>query len=111
MPLQPLARLKIAVACFTPASNSFSMPGLTSICAISMIMACPPLCDCVFAAAEETVLGVVGGGVAHRFDGADLGECALDAGARGNRFHPFLDVRARLQAHGQKVDIAQPRKR
>jgi hypothetical protein len=35
-----LARLKIGAAFFTPASNSDSMPGLTSICAISVIMTC-----------------------------------------------------------------------
>src|SRR5215472_7466866 len=34
----PLARLKIGAAFFTPASNSASMPGLTSICAISVII-------------------------------------------------------------------------
>src|SRR5262245_13493529 len=39
MNLQPLARMKIGAAFFTPASNSASMPGLTSICAISRIMA------------------------------------------------------------------------
>ena len=38
MNLQPLARLKIGEAFFTPASNSASMPGFTSICAISSIM-------------------------------------------------------------------------
>src|SRR5580693_3864709 len=41
MARQPLARLKIGAALFTPASNSASMPGLTSICAISVIMAAP----------------------------------------------------------------------
>jgi hypothetical protein len=38
MPWQPLERLKTGVAFFTAASNSDSMPGLTSICAISVIM-------------------------------------------------------------------------
>src|SRR5262249_24265661 len=38
MNLQPLARLKIRAAFLTPASNSASMPGFTSICAISSIM-------------------------------------------------------------------------
>ena len=38
MDLQPLARLKMAAAFFTPDSNSLSMPGFTSICAISKIM-------------------------------------------------------------------------
>src|SRR5262245_24332133 len=38
MPWHPLARLKIGAAFFTPASNSASMPGLTSICAISVII-------------------------------------------------------------------------
>ena len=41
MPWQPLERLKIGVAFFTAASNSASIPGLTSICAISVIMTCP----------------------------------------------------------------------
>jgi len=40
---QPLARLKIATACFTPFSNSASVPGLTSICAISVIVFILPL--------------------------------------------------------------------
>src|SRR5579862_5335275 len=40
MPPQPLARLKTGAAFFTPASNSASMPGLTSICAISVIIGC-----------------------------------------------------------------------
>src|SRR6266540_5900052 len=35
MPVQPLARLKIGAALAAPASNSASMPGLMSICAIS----------------------------------------------------------------------------
>src|SRR5450759_3117749 len=38
MLLQPLARLNSGTALFTPASKSFSMPGLTSIWAISVIM-------------------------------------------------------------------------
>src|SRR5262249_29012749 len=38
MNLQPLARLKMDAAFFTPLSNSLSIPGLTSICAISRIM-------------------------------------------------------------------------
>src|SRR4051794_31098653 len=37
-PFQPLHRLKIASALAIAASNSFSLPGLTSICAISVIM-------------------------------------------------------------------------
>src|SRR5215471_628200 len=41
MPWHPLARLKIGAAFFTPASNSASMPGLTSICAISVIISRP----------------------------------------------------------------------
>src|ERR1700733_5291073 len=48
MNLQPLARLKIGPADFTPASKSFSMPGLISICAISRIMGYFPLCVCIF---------------------------------------------------------------
>src|SRR6185503_4538590 len=43
MDLQPLARLKIGAAFFTPPSNSVSMPGFTSICAISRIMIGFPL--------------------------------------------------------------------
>src|SRR5271155_3685121 len=43
---QPLARLKIGAACCTPLSNSASMPGLTSICAISVIMLRPRLVSC-----------------------------------------------------------------
>jgi len=38
MLLQPLARLNSGTALFTPASKSFSMPGFTSIWAISVIM-------------------------------------------------------------------------
>ena len=38
MPWQPFERLKIDVAFFTAASNSASNPGLTSICAISVII-------------------------------------------------------------------------
>src|SRR5215472_12656935 len=41
---QPLARLKIGRACFTPFSNSASVPGFTSICAISVIMMGPCFC-------------------------------------------------------------------
>src|SRR5262245_41062647 len=41
MPLQPLARRKSGAAFCTPASNSFSVPGFTSICAISRNMAFP----------------------------------------------------------------------
>src|ERR1700722_3810686 len=41
MPVQPLARLNSGAAFCTPASNSVSMPGLTSICAISRIMGFP----------------------------------------------------------------------
>src|SRR5512143_2991258 len=43
MNLQPLARLKMGAAFFTPVSNSASMPGFTSICAISRIMVGLPL--------------------------------------------------------------------
>src|SRR5580765_4953132 len=43
MDLQPLARLKMGAAFFTPLSNSVSMPGFTSICAISRIMIGFPL--------------------------------------------------------------------
>jgi hypothetical protein len=45
MARQPLARLKIGAALLTPLSNSDSMPGLTSIWAISVIMF-PPGCCC-----------------------------------------------------------------
>ena len=38
MPLQPLARLNSGTAFFTPVSKAVSMPGFTSICAISKIM-------------------------------------------------------------------------
>src|SRR6476659_10487091 len=38
MPWQPFDRLKIGAAFFTAASNSASKPGLTSICAISVII-------------------------------------------------------------------------
>src|ERR1019366_6023469 len=38
MLLQPLARLNSGTALFTPASKSFSMPGLTSIWAISVFV-------------------------------------------------------------------------
>src|ERR671933_1614591 len=38
MPLQPCARRKIGTALATPASNSASSPGFTSICAISSTM-------------------------------------------------------------------------
>src|SRR5271167_3975731 len=38
MEVQPLARLNRGAALATPASNSASMPGLTSICAISRTM-------------------------------------------------------------------------
>src|SRR5690242_11056011 len=43
MPLQPLARWNSGVAFFTPASNSDSSPGFTSICAISRNMLVLPL--------------------------------------------------------------------
>src|SRR6516225_8439702 len=43
MPWQPLARWNSGAAFFTPASNSASMPGLTSIWAISVITVAPPL--------------------------------------------------------------------
>src|ERR1700730_6555025 len=45
---QPLARLKIWTAFFTPFSDSASVPGLTSICAISVIIftfPCNGRCD------------------------------------------------------------------
>src|ERR1700744_1529636 len=45
MARQPLARLKTGAACFTPASNSLSMPGLISIWAISVTMCAPGDCD------------------------------------------------------------------
>src|SRR3979409_1812324 len=38
MPVQPLARLNSGAAFCTPLSNSASMPGLMSICAISRTM-------------------------------------------------------------------------
>src|ERR1700722_3400360 len=41
MEVQPLARLNRGAALATPASNSASMPGLTSICAISRTMRFP----------------------------------------------------------------------
>ena len=39
---QPLQRLKMLCAMATAASKSFSLPGLISICAISVIMVFPP---------------------------------------------------------------------
>jgi hypothetical protein len=38
--------LKTGAALFTPASNSFSVPGLTSICAISVTMVFPAIIVC-----------------------------------------------------------------
>jgi hypothetical protein len=47
MARQPLARLNSGAALATPASNSGSMPGLMSICAISRTMPIHPMC-CVY---------------------------------------------------------------
>src|SRR6185436_15570921 len=43
MPVQPFARLNSGAALLTPASNSASIPGFTSICAISRTMATLPV--------------------------------------------------------------------
>src|SRR5665647_97824 len=63
----------------------------------------------VFAAAEVAVLGVVGGVVAHRLDGADLGVGALDGVAGGDLVDPGFDVRTLGDVDAEQIDIAQPR--
>ncbi len=57
---------------------------------------------------EETVLGIVGGGIAHRLDGGDLGERALDAVARSDLVDPGLDVRALGEVDRQEFNVTQP---
>src|SRR5690242_15466995 len=48
-------------------------------------------CHRVFAAAEKAIFLVVSGFVAHRLEGADLRECALDSVALCNLVRPFFD--------------------
>src|SRR6516225_2199392 len=61
-------------------------------CSISLKSARATLRPGVAAAIEEAVLVVVGGGLAVRLDGADLGERGLDRGALVDGVEPAREI-------------------
>src|SRR5262245_43772279 len=62
----------------------------------------------VAAAIEEAVLVVVGGGLAVRLDGADLGERGLDRGALVDGVEPAREIGIVLPLHALGVVVARP---
>src|SRR5262245_28899330 len=71
--------------------------------------ACAKLCPRKLAAAEETVLLVVGRGLAVRFDDGDLGERGLDRRPLRDGVEPAREIRVVLPAHALGVVVARPR--
>src|SRR5271166_1057103 len=66
------------------------------------------LCPRVAAAREEAVLVVVGGGLARRFDGGDLGERGLHGRTLADRGEPAREVGMVVPFHALGVVIARP---
>src|SRR5262245_50247729 len=65
-------------------------------------------CPRVTAATEETVLLIVGCGLAVRLDDGDLGECGLDGRALGDGVEPTRHIGVVLPLHALGVVVARP---